>query len=230
MPSEGLGRPRDHVAAPVFRKAREVIRLGNRAAHESSPPSNRDAVAAVSHLFEFLYWFGRTYLRGEKPPADLRFDPRSLPPPAPNPVVTAARIRELQAELEQAEVARARALELVEDRARLEAELEQLRAEVAEAKARAEATPDTHDYSESDTREFLIDLQLREAGWPLEDERDREFEVTGMPTGPGNQSGKGCVDYVLWGDDGLPLGLVEAKKTMAWGAASRTASSTLSVP
>jgi len=197
----------------VFRKAREVIRLGNRAAHESSPPSNRDAVAAVSHLFEFLYWFGRTYIRGEKPPAGLTFDPRRLPPPSPNPAVTAARIRELQAELEQAEVARARALELVEDRARLEAELEQLRAEVAEAKARAEATPDTHDYSESDTRTYLIDLQLREAGWPLEDERDREFEVTGMPTGPGNQSGKGYVDYVLWGDDGAPLAVVEAKKT-----------------
>ena len=196
----------------VFRKAREVIRLGNRAAHESSPPSNRDAVAAVSHLFEFLYWFGRTYLRGEKPPADLRFDPRTLPPPAPNPAVTAARIRELQAELEQAEAARARALELVEDRARLEAELERLRAEVAEAKARAASVPDTHDYSESDTREFLIDLQLREAGWPLKDERDREFEVTEMPTGPGNQSGKGYVDYVLWGDDGAPLALVEAKK------------------
>lgn len=70
----------------VFRKAKEVIRLGNRAAHDTSPPSNRDAVAAVSHLFEFLYWFGRTYIRGEKPPADLRFDPRTLPPPAPNPL------------------------------------------------------------------------------------------------------------------------------------------------
>ena len=39
--------------------------------------------------------------------------------------------------------------------------------------------------------------------------RDREFEVTGMP----NKQGKGFVDYVLWGDDGKPLGLVEAKRT-----------------
>ena len=38
---------------------------------------------------------------------------------------------------------------------------------------------------------------------------DREFEVTGMP----NDSGQGFVDYVLWGDDGKPLGLVEAKRT-----------------
>ena len=199
----------------VFRKAKEVIRLGNRAAHDASPPSNRDAVAAVSHLFEFLYWFGRTYIRGQKPPAGLSFEPRQLPPPAPNPLVTAAKIRELQAEVEQAEVARARAMELVADNERLEAELEQLRAQVAEAKARAAATPDTHDYSESDTRDYLIDLLLAESGWPLTEARDRECEVSGMPTGPGNQSGTGYVDYVLWGDDGAPLAVVEAKKTGA---------------
>ena len=33
--------------------------------------------------------------------------------------------------------------------------------------------------------------------------------VTGMP----NNTGEGFVDYVLWGDDGKPLGLVEAKRT-----------------
>ena len=39
--------------------------------------------------------------------------------------------------------------------------------------------------------------------------RDREYRVEGMP----NNEGKGYVDYVLWGDDGKPLGLVEAKRT-----------------
>src|SRR6185503_14625483 len=46
-------------------------------------------------------------------------------------------------------------------------------------------------------------------GWPLDQPRDREFEVAGMP----NNQDKGFVDYVLWGDDGKPLGLVEAKRT-----------------
>jgi type I restriction enzyme R subunit len=50
---------------------------------------------------------------------------------------------------------------------------------------------------------------LKEAGWPLDQPRDREFEVSGMP----NQKGVGYVDYVLWRDDGKPLGLVEAKRT-----------------
>jgi type I restriction enzyme R subunit len=50
---------------------------------------------------------------------------------------------------------------------------------------------------------------LKEAGWPLDQPRDREFEVDGMP----NRERRGFVDYVLWGDDGRPLGLVEAKRT-----------------
>lgn len=52
-------------------------------------------------------------------------------------------------------------------------------------------------------------MLLAEAGWPLAEARDREFEVTGMP----NNDGIGYVDYVLWGADGLPLAVVEAKRT-----------------
>src|SRR6267142_3348342 len=54
-----------------------------------------------------------------------------------------------------------------------------------------------------------VGLLRKEGGWALEQPRDREFEVSGMP----NAEGKGFVDYVLWGDDGKPLGLVEAKRT-----------------
>ena len=98
---------------------------------------------------------------------------------------------------------------LLADKTALDEELKRLRAEVAEAKKAAAAQPDTHDYSEAETRDYFIDLLLKEAGWPLDQPRDREFEVSGMP----NKQGKGFVDYVLWGDDGKPLGLVEAKRT-----------------
>jgi len=84
-----------------------------------------------------------------------------------------------------------------------------LRAEIGAVKKAAAAQPDTHDYSEAETRDYFIDLLLKEAGWPLDQARDRECEVAGMP----NNQGKGFVDYVLWGDDGKPLGLVEAKRT-----------------
>lgn len=98
---------------------------------------------------------------------------------------------------------------LLADKNALDAELRQLRAEVAEAKRAAEQQADTHDYSEAATRDYFIDLLLKESGWPLADTRDREFEVAGMP----NNQGKGFVDYVLWGDDGKPLAVVEAKRT-----------------
>ncbi|WP_431244224.1 hypothetical protein ACQ9BO_07625 [Flavobacterium sp. P21] len=68
--------------------------------------------------------------------------------------------------------------------------------------------------SEQETREKLIDLLLREAGWDnLRQGREIEFEVSGMPLTT-NPSGKGLVDYVLWGDNGLPLAIVEAKSTI----------------
>jgi type I site-specific restriction endonuclease len=62
---------------------------------------------------------------------------------------------------------------------------------------------------EAETRDYFIDLLLKEAGWALDKPQDREYPVTGMP----NEKGEGFVDYVLWGDDGKPLALVEAKRT-----------------
>ena len=88
-----------------------------------------------------------------------------------------------------------------------EAQIADLKAQIAAAQAAV--APDTRDYDEAAARDLFIDVLLREAGWPLSDERDREFEVTGMS----NAEGRGFVDYVLWGSDGLPLAVVEAKRT-----------------
>lgn len=63
----------------------------------------------------------------------------------------------------------------------MDAELERLRAQLAEAQA-ARPPPDTHDYNEAETRDYFIDLLLGEAGWPLANTRDREYPVTGLPT------------------------------------------------
>lgn len=73
------------------------------------------------------------------------------------------------------------------------------------------------DISEAETRRRFIDLMLREAGWDvLETEGDIvnskaciEVEVAGMP----NNAGKGYADYVLFGTDGKPLAVIEAKRT-----------------
>ena len=92
-----------------------------------------------------------------------------------------------------------------------------LRAEIAAIKLANLSRPDTHDYNEAETRDAFIDLLLREAGWPLDQPRDREFPVSGMPAG----TGQGYADYVLWGGDGKPLAVVEAKRTKREAAAGR---------
>ena len=190
----------------IYNFAREIIRFGNQAVHSNRPIHQVDSVNAVSKLFHVTYWFARTYGRASKPSPGLTFDPNALPRTSPIPRRTLEQLQTLETDLA------ARDVELAEQRAanvELDAEIRRLRDEIAAAKAVAAAQPDTHDYSEAETRTHLIDMLLREAGWQLGDARDREFRVTGMTT----DSGVGFVDYVLWGDDGKPLGLVEAKRT-----------------
>ncbi len=80
-------------------------------------------------------------------------------------------------------------------------------------KARREA-PVSPEFTESETRKHLIDLALREAGWDtLHEGRELEYPVAGMPVSRDNPRGKGFVDYVLWDVNGLPLALIEAKRT-----------------
>src|SRR5262245_49022757 len=190
----------------VFSKARVVNTLGNRAVHSHRPVPEADALAAVRELFHVAYWFARTYGRTARPAPGLAFDSTALPRPAQAAAQSAEQLLALEVRLREKDENLAA---LLADKTALDEELKRLRAEVAKAKQAAAAQPDTHDYSEAETRDYFIDLLLKEAGWALDQQRDRELEVSGMPT----PKGQGFVDYVLWGDDGKPLGLVEAKRT-----------------
>jgi len=190
----------------VFSKARVINTLGNRAVHGHRAIPLDDAMVSVRELFHVAYWLARTYGRAARPAPGLAFDASALPKATPVRGPTAEQLQQLEAGLRERDEKLAA---LLADKSTLDEELKRLRAEVAAAKQAAAAQPDTHDYSEAETRDYFIDLLLKEAGWPLDQPRDREFEVSGMP----NKEGKGFVDYVLWGDDGKPLGLVEAKRT-----------------
>ncbi|MDY3560231.1 DEAD/DEAH box helicase family protein [Gemmata sp. JC673] len=190
----------------VFNKAKLVTKLGNNAVHSQRAVSEYEAQVAVKELFHVGYWLAHTYAKGAKPPAGLAFDPAKLPTSAPVPKQTTEQLQKLETQLHEKDE---KLSALLADKNALDAELAKLRAEIAEAKKANTAQADTHDYSEAETRDYFIDLLLKEAGWPLDQTRDREFPVTGMP----NNKGEGYVDYVLWGDDGLPLALIEAKRT-----------------
>ena len=194
------------VGNALLGKAKVIKELGNRAVHGAKVVRDVDAIVAVRELFHLCFWLARTYEQGAKPSDDLAFDEGVLPTPAGTKAQTAADLEALERSLAERDERLAEALAA---KAGAEAELAAQRAVVAAAKARNAAVPDAHDYSEAETRRALIDVLLAEAGWPLDQPRDREFPVKGMP----NTKGEGFVDYVLWGTDGKPLAVVEAKRT-----------------
>ncbi len=74
-----------------------------------------------------------------------------------------------------------------------------------------------HSISEAETRQMFIDLMLKEAKWDIlttdgaivPSKAGIEIEVSGMP----NNAGVGYADYVLFGANGKPLAVIEAKRT-----------------
>ena len=184
----------------VWQKAEYVRQAGNVAVHGNRTPAPEHALNVVRELAHVLYWAGRTYLRkGAESLRGKTFDESLVPTPESG--AAPASVEELDALKRQLDVAD-------EARKEVEGELEALRERLAAIKAENETVPETRDWNESKTRRLIIDLALQRAGWPLDRAQDREYEVTGMP----NASGVGYADYVLWGDDGKPLAVVEAKK------------------
>jgi type I restriction enzyme, R subunit len=111
-------------------------------------------MTAVRELFHVCFWLARTYSKTNKPKDGLTFDPTVLP--KTSPVLRFCRrpwssysssnpsLPEKDTEL----------TELLSGKAALDSELERLRAEIAAIKKQNEATPDTHNYSEAETRDY----------------------------------------------------------------------------
>jgi type I restriction enzyme R subunit len=205
------------LVGPALHAKMDLIRKqGNNAVHSARPITAQDALPVLRELFQVAFWLARHYGRNvaQRPDAALQFQADLLPRLSAVDAGKAATqsqdaLKKLADELAARDAALAAALQKT---ASLDDELLRLRAEVAAAKAANNAQPDAHDYNEEQTRDLYIDLLLKEAGWALDQPRDREFEVTGMPNSQAELIGKGFVDYVLWGDDGKPLAVVEAKR------------------
>ncbi|HVJ78253.1 MAG TPA: DEAD/DEAH box helicase family protein [Hyphomicrobium sp.] len=190
----------------VFAKAKYINSLRNRAVHEERQIKQADATGAVKELFHVCFWFARIYARKGRPADGLVFDPTLL---SRRDEVLKKAFVQLKSQQAELDARNGELTNLLADKQNLDDELKKLRAEVATARKAADATPDRHNYNEAETRDRYIDLLLREAGWTLDKPDDLEFRIEGMP----NNEGIGFVDYVLWGADGKPLGIVEAKRT-----------------
>ena len=197
---------RQTVGDALFTKAKLIKDLGNLAVHSTRKISSTDALTATRELFHVCYWLAQTYGQKSRPDPSLSFSTALLPQPSVAPAQTLDQLQKLEAQLHERDE---KLSTLLADKSALDTELKKLREEFAATKKANAAHPDTHDYSEAETRDYFIDLLLKEAGWSLDKPQDREFEVSGMP----NNKGIGFVDYVLWGDDGKPLAVIEAKRT-----------------
>lgn len=197
---------RDNLKPGLWPKIRAIQKLGNRAAHDGGDIPEGDALHAVRELFHVLYWISRSYAPDAANHPKATWDAAKVAAPGTTPDT-----RELE-QLEQRLAEQERSLEEKEEALRArQRDLDALQAELHARKEQNAKVADAHDYDEARTRKQLIDVLLREAGWDPHAPNVREVEVWGMPS----DSGRGFVDYVLWGEDGVPLAVVEAKKTSA---------------
>ena len=180
---------RDIVGTDIWRRMDFIRRTGNTAAHTGKKITEEQAALCLENLYVLLdfvaYCYGENYAEGH-------FDRALL--------------------TEKSEASAAPVQEAPEvDLAALMAENAALKEELTARRAEQQQTyvPKPLDLSEYKTRKLYIDTMLTDAGWTEGKDWLNEVELPGMP----NKSEVGYADYVLYGDDGRPLAVVEAKRT-----------------
>ncbi|MBR5486018.1 MAG: DEAD/DEAH box helicase family protein [Oscillospiraceae bacterium] len=181
---------RDIVGNDIWQRMKLIRVLGNNSAHEHRKISTEQAALCLENLYIFLdfvaYCYGDNY-------TETKFDPELL---NKQPPVVQVVDKETEIKLEQ----------LIAENAALRAELTARRTEQQQT-----YVPKPLDISEYTTRKIYIDAMLMDAGWTEGKDWLNEVELPGMP----NKSEVGFADYVLYGDDGRALAVVEAKRTCA---------------
>ncbi|MDO4175369.1 MAG: DEAD/DEAH box helicase family protein [Eubacteriales bacterium] len=180
---------RDIVGNDIWRRMDFIRKLGNKTAHSNKKITMEQAKLCLENLFVFLDFVAYCYADEY---TDREYDPSLLKPEEAKPVVQENTVSEI-------------------DFKALMAENEALKAELTARRAEQQQTyvPKPLDLSEYQTRKIYIDTMLEDAGWTEGKDWLNEVELEGMP----NPSEMGYADYVLYGDDGKPLAVIEAKKT-----------------
>lgn len=177
-----------------------IIKLGNLAVHTERSVEASDALTSLGAVFEFIQWvdycYGDNYI-------ERKFDETKIP--TERVVIDTKKIKEQESLLDEKE-----------------AEIKTLREQIEQMSAKYTAEKEQHqkersftaeDLSEFETRKRFIDLDMKLMGWKLSGcnaDVNEEYPVEGM-AGVAGQIG--YVDYVLFGKDGKPLAVVEAKRT-----------------
>ena len=181
----------------LLKQIEYVIKLGNFAVHNNKKISREEAILSLRYLYNFTCWIAYCYSDSFE---EKEFDENILPKQTVN-VLTVKERETLYQELE------AKDKKLEETRKENE-ELRKKLTQTRENKKKNYAF-NVKDISEYETRKKYIDLELKIAGWDFETNIQEELKLQGMP----NNQNVGYADYVLFGKNGLPLAVVEAKRT-----------------
>ena len=136
-------------------KLRFIIKLGNRAVHTEQRITGSEAVVSLKVLFEFVDWIDYCYGNDYE---NHQFDEALIPTEAVS--VDTKKIKAQESLLGEKD-----------------AEIEALRAQLAELSAQFTAAKEAHTetrtfssqaYDESETRKLFIDEDLKEMGWIME--------------------------------------------------------------
>lgn len=188
---------RELIDSSMFNIIKYIVKLGNVAVHTNKPITRGEAVLALHNLHQFVSWIDYCYAN-EYTARD--FDENELHD-GDNKRTRPEELKDLYEKLSSKD---RKLEELINENE----ELRKLRTE-----KRKENTENNHfkvdDISEAETRRRYIDVELKLSGWTFGKDVGIEVEIPGMP----NDSGVGFADYVLYGDNGKPLAVVEAKRT-----------------
>lgn len=173
----------------LWRRMDFIRKMGNNAAHSGKKVTIEQAQLCLENLFIFLdfvdYCYGNHYEEREYDVALVAVD--TAPTLAP---VDSIPDIDLEA--------------LIKENKALKAELTEKRQAQQDS-----YVPKPLELSEYKTRKIYIDSLLMDAGWTEGKDWINEVELVGMP----NKSDVGFADYVLYGDDGKALAVIEAKRT-----------------
>jgi type I restriction enzyme R subunit len=202
---------RQSVPEVVQNKLHAVRKAGNHAAHPRRPITTQLSLPCLADLFDIAHWFH--IIDGGDRTAVPKY---AAPPPLPDGT---AKTRDALEKLRLAEAKYESVLTQLdqETKKRLAAEraATEHATELAQLKEEGQKVATFLEFNEETTRRRLIDQALIAAGWDVgasganTEEVRQEVRLATMPT----PSGGGFADYVLYGDDGKPLAVIEAKKT-----------------
>lgn len=188
---------KDAIEENTWKKLPVIIKLGNIAVHTEKKITKSYALLALKALFEFIQWVDYCYGSNYE---ERIFDENSIP--IKKVFVDTEKIKQQQSLLEQKDSI----IEALQKQ--LKALSPQFTAEKEQHKKQRKFK--ATDLSELETRKRYINVDMMLNGWDFDEDVKEEFEIHDMN---GEKGKKGYADYVLFGRDGLPLAVVEAKRT-----------------